>query len=421
MVVTRRSFAILQQLGCWFAAFAVTLSTGCAVPWAKSAQDTELPLAESQAPRVYPKASSRKFAEEVASSDYARPPKPTVDDARLARELERLTKLNNELSRTLAAAEAKREEEKRREEPQRKPVGSGLPAVALPHEATPIEIALASNELAINAAKLEEKPKPADKPEAKPAEAKPPDDPKPKYKSGDWLQARDQAIAQLLEEISLARADKARSEEVAQLETQLRMHYALAGRRDDAARPVKELRQQEQEFWRHQAQGLIDLLGSDRLASESRRYAVALKSLEEAESHLAAAGSLALRNMALCRKVQDFGVIERFKSHDLARNQEVLLYVEVRNFTAREQDDHTYETELQGSYRILDRGGIARAERTLPLDKQTCANLRRDYYIAYRLYIPSELTPGVYTLELTIEDKKGNKSNNALLDFNVTQ
>jgi hypothetical protein len=95
--------------------------------------------------------------------------------------------------------------------------------------------------------------------------------------------------------------------------------------------------------------------------------------------------------------------------------------VEVRNFTAKQKDDHQYETELQGSFRVLDRSGTARAERTLPLDKQTCANLRRDYYIAYRLYIPSELGPGPYTLELTIEDKKGNKSNNALLDFNITQ
>jgi hypothetical protein len=228
-------------------------------------------------------------------------------------------------------------------------------------------------------------------------------------------------IAQLQEEIAAARLDKARAAEVAHLETLLRLHYALAGRRDDAVKPVKELREQEQEFWRSEALGLADLLSTDRLANESRRYAVALKSLEEAESHLAAASSLALRNIALCRKVQDFGVVERFKTLDFKPNQEVLLYVEVRNFTAQQRDDHSYETELQGSFRVLDRSGASRAERTLPLDKQTCANLRRDYYIAYRLYIPSELAPGSYTLELTIEDKKGQKSNNALLDFNVVQ
>lgn len=406
---------------------ALAMLSGCAAPWSKLLDESEIDLAESQTPRVYtrPAPAARdseyqpKFAYTPQQQYQPRPQaKPSADEARLARELERLTRLNDELGKTVAAA--REEQAQRSSEPERKPTGSGLPAVPSSHIATPIEIALASAETP------EERPPPKEQArqedDSKPAaNEKKVEEPKPAYQAGDWLQARDRAIAQLLEEISLARADKSRGEEVAQLETLLRMHYALAGRRDDAARPVKELREQEQEFWRHEALGLIDLLAADRLASESRRYAVALHSLEEAESHLAAAGSLTLRHMALCRKVQDFGVTERFKSNDFARNQEVLLYVELRNFTAKQLDDHTYETELQGSYRILDRGGVARAERTLPLDKQTCANLRRDYYIAYRLYIPSELAPGAYTLELTIEDKKGNKSNNALLDFNVTQ
>jgi hypothetical protein len=204
------------------------------------------------------------------------------------------------------------------------------------------------------------------------------------------------------------------------LETLLRLHYALAGRRDDAARTIEGLPAAEQEFWKHQAFGLVDLLAADRLASESRRYAVALQSFEEAQHHLGAAGTLALKNIAFCKKVDDFGRIEKFEKYDFACNQEVLLYVEARNFAAAKLAQG-YETELQGSFRVLDRSGIARSERMLPLDRQSCSNHRRDYYIAYRIYIPTELSPGAYTLELTLEDKKGNKSNNAILDFNVAK
>jgi hypothetical protein len=254
-------------------------------------------------------------------------------------------------------------------------------------------------------------------------EAEPPPVPEnaieaPAYQAGDWQKEREQLIVAIEQEIQLAQRDAARRAEVPHLETQLRLQHAMAGRRDEAARPIEGLRDEEQEFWKHEAYGLVDLLAADRLASDSRRYAVALTSLEEARQQLATAGSLTLKNIAFCRKVEDFGRVERFEKLDFTRNQEVLLYVEVRNFSAL----HTklgYETELQGSFRVLDRAGAARSERLLPLDRQTCENMRHDYYIAYRIYIPAELTPGAYSLELTIEDKKGHKSNNALLDFNV--
>lgn len=452
MVVNRGEYARLQCFRLIMAGVALAASSGCAASWLKSANESELPLAESQAPKVYSKA-----VPSAQRTNDAQQPRPTPSevDLRMAREIERLTKLNDQLTKTITKSSSapaaqpstvppphKDEQERARQQVRQASqdaisqdlrsefvelaTAKERPEVSLDKRLTKFSLSDEAESPEQNPAPVVQKPQPRD--QARLAGAKAVDKPTASseeessgYQVGDWLKARDQAIAQLQEEIARARSDKARAAEVGHLETLLRMHYALAGRRDDAVKPVKELREQEQEFWRNEALGLADLLSADRLANESRRFAVALKSLEEAESQLAAAGSLALRNIALCRKVQDFGVIDRFKTSDFTRNQEVLLYVEVRNFTAKQKDDHQYETELQGSFRVLDRSGTARAERTLPLDKQTCANLRRDYYIAYRLYIPSELGPGPYTLELTIEDKKGNKSNNALLDFNITQ
>lgn len=463
MVVSGSNDARMHFLRLLAIAVAIATANGCAAPWLKSANETELPMIESQAPKVYSKATATRptnaasanpaQANSAAPANSAPPAKaiPSDADQRMAREIERLTRLNEQLSKTVAQSAAST--------PQSQPAAA-RPVRNASHETLDKDLRSEFVELA----GVNEQPATAQAPQkfsfsddsAPPAEQTPApivektqiatearletppteiklaspqgtekpaaNDVKPTgYQAGDWLKTRDTVIAQLQDEIAAARLDKARAAEVAHLETLLRMQYALAGRKDDAVRPVQELREPEQEFWRSAALGLSDLLASDRLANESRRYAVALKSLEEAESHLAAASSLTLRNIALCRKVQDFGVIDRFKSNDFTRNQEVLLYVEVRNFAAKQKDDHQYETELQGSFRVLDRSGASRAERTLPLDKQTCANLRRDYYIAYRLYIPNELAAGSYTLELTIEDKKGEKSNNALLDFNVAQ
>jgi hypothetical protein len=410
---------------------ALAATSGCATRWLLSPDEAELPIPNAQKARVYAKgeraktdkarastaadrgAGEKRSAEislepllpqsHPASSDLltdasARWPGSSLSENRLRQAA--ADPVDNELRSEFV--ERKADAEPAREE---RPASSIAP---------PPEIKLVS-------AEGDSQPSPSDQKTLAAEKTVPAETPKPPaYQTGDWLKAHDEAIRAIEQELALARLDTARADEVARLETLLRLHYAMLGRRDDAAKPVKELKEQEREFWRLQGMAISDLLGADRLPNESRRYAVALRSLEEAESHLAAAGSLTLRNMALCRKVQDFGVVDRFKATDFSRNQEVILYVEVRNFAAHQRDDHSYETELQGSFRVLDRTGVARAERTLPLDKQTCANLRRDYYIAYRLYIPSELSPGSYTLELTIEDRKGHKSNNALLDFNVT-
>ncbi len=65
------------------------------------------------------------------------------------------------------------------------------------------------------------------------------------------------------------------------------------------------------------------------------------------------------------------------------------------------------------------------AERKLPLDRETCRNFRRDYFLAYRIYLPKEILPGKHRLELTVEDlkaaepAKGSKFGTAVIEFTV--
>ena len=68
-------------------------------------------------------------------------------------------------------------------------------------------------------------------------------------------------------------------------------------------------------------------------------------------------------------------------------------------------------------------GGNIVAERKLPLDREVCRNFRRDYFLAYPIYIPESIEPGRYRLELTIEDLKasgqyqGRKFGEGMIEF----
>ena len=67
------------------------------------------------------------------------------------------------------------------------------------------------------------------------------------------------------------------------------------------------------------------------------------------------------------------------------------------------------------------------AERQLPLDREVCRNYRRDYFLAYPIYMPDGIGPGRYRLELTIEDRKaegkyqGRKLGEGLIEFAIRQ
>ncbi|HEX5102618.1 MAG TPA: hypothetical protein VFV87_02325, partial [Pirellulaceae bacterium] len=133
-----------------------------------------------------------------------------------------------------------------------------------------------------------------------------------------------------------------------------------------------------------------------------------------------------LRNVVFCERVEQFGWYSEFPRNEFRPKQQVILYVEVENFAA-ERKGQGYETELQGSYQIFDAGGRIVAERQLPLDRETCRNFRRDYFLAYPIYLPDAIEPGRYRLELTIEDLKasgdyqGRKFGEGMIEFTIRQ
>ena len=199
---------------------------------------------------------------------------------------------------------------------------------------------------------------------------------------------------------------------------QLRMLYVLAGRREDAVKPIPSIPAAHQEFWSKQLYGLATWLDADSTADPARRTAETKRILQEALIRLGESAPLVVRNLAFCTEVQSYGCTKGFKSYEFAPDQEVLLYAEVENFTS-EPTAKGFHTSLRSSYQIFDSRGQRVADHRFATTEEHCQNARRDFFIGYRLCLPSRIYPGKHTLQLTIEDLKDHKVGQSSIDFTI--
>lgn len=205
-------------------------------------------------------------------------------------------------------------------------------------------------------------------------------------------------------------------------EARLRLLYAAADRKEDAAQPISVLTDFEKVFWTDAISGIqvmLDPAGHPRLDS---RASLALSHVRSAANQLANGGVLEVRNLQFCSKVDGYGRYTPFPRAAFRPDQEVLLYVEVDSFSSvwRPQSK-LYETTLQGSYEVRDLSGRRVAQYTFPVEKDLCRNRRRDFFMWYRFYAP-QVNPGEYTLQVTVEDVAGEKfGQSAAVAFVVEQ
>jgi hypothetical protein len=230
-----------------------------------------------------------------------------------------------------------------------------------------------------------------------------------------WQTQLTTAIAALESELA---SNRAAGEERTRLEASARLLHLVAGQRDEALRAIEGLEPAEQEFWRNQLHSLSLALDADGTPVHGRRAALALRPLREAVDHLASQATLDVRNVALCSEVTIWGNYKEFAKYEFRPDQEVLLYFEVENF-ASEESAQGFATEFISSYEIFDTAGRRVAEQQFPVAQETCKNRRRDYFIRYHLHVPKQLTPGSYTLQLTVEDQKGHKFGQGSVKFAV--
>lgn len=224
----------------------------------------------------------------------------------------------------------------------------------------------------------------------------------------------------LIEKLSIAPENETDAAKASRL-IKLQHLLVLSGDPDAASKEFDGMSESEQKYLRHQLQGLWTMVDPDGHPIPRRRLTIAAKELRAATRHAAAGSdSLEVRNVSFCTAIEAYGQTTPFKSNRFKPGQQVILYCEVENFTAEKISDG-FETHLQGSYDILDADGVKVDGQLLPADRQVSSNYLRDYFIACQMGLPSDLPPGKYTLQLTIEDLNGKKYGQGSVPLSMTK
>ena len=225
----------------------------------------------------------------------------------------------------------------------------------------------------------------------------------------------------LAQQLSKAPVGEEPAERTARL-IRLRHLLVLSGNPDAAVEKISGLSGAEQEFLRHQLLGLWTIIDPEgHPTSPSRRFTSAVPQIREAAKFAAAAtDALEVRALAFCTDIQSYGQFKRFEGNRFDAGQQVILYCEIDNFTAKRVDGG-FETHLQGSYDIYDSENRKVLSQLLPGDLQVSTNYLRDYFIAYQMLIPQELPAGTYKLRLTMEDRNGKKYGNSDVPFEIAK
>lgn len=201
-------------------------------------------------------------------------------------------------------------------------------------------------------------------------------------------------------------------------EIKLRMLYVVQRRLDDALRPIEHLSDNENAFIAHEMQALFEATNPDAMPVRSRHWSLVMNNQREATNYLAGASNLEIKSLAFCTEVERYGVVTKFPKSQFQADQEVLLYCEIENVSA-EKIRNGFETQLQGSYEIIDGQGRKVADQLLPMEPELCQNHRRDYFIVYKIFMPQQIASGNYQLRLTIEDMKAHKWGQSQVDLQI--
>jgi hypothetical protein len=231
---------------------------------------------------------------------------------------------------------------------------------------------------------------------------------------------RQEELSAAIKAMEAATPSNPKTEEELAQQARLRMLYVLAGRRDDALKPIPSAPPAMQEFWSKELYGLATLLDSEKKSDATSRAAESKQIFSEALSRLGETAPLLVRNLSFCTAIQSYGCFTPFKKYEFAPDQEALLYAEMDNF-ASESTPKGYHTQLRSSYQILDSAGQRVADHTFTTTEEYCQNSRRDFFIGYHLHMPKRINPGKYTLQMTIEDLQSQKVGQSTIEFTIKE
>lgn len=222
-----------------------------------------------------------------------------------------------------------------------------------------------------------------------PREQLPP--PKPEISNSDWEAKIVQSAHDFPREL------------VPQMENQL-LQY-LKGKDVPQLDAIGMLSDEDREMLSAILDGLTNLRSSMR-ADANLPMARRIRPWLDAANRLRLQAGLSIPKIALCSKVGGFGVYDPIASNSfpVGRDHPLVVYCEVENFSSRLNGDGMWESKLTQEVTIYDSAGkvVAGEKRQEVVDHSRGA--RRDFFVGRRVVLPAKLTPGSYSLRVSIQD-----------------
>ena len=225
-------------------------------------------------------------------------------------------------------------------------------------------------------------------------------------------------LAAAIRSMESASAPGSASENDIALQARLRMLYMLAGRRDDAMRPLPSAPPETQDYWNSQINGLSTLIDSEKTPDPARRAAETKRILGDALKQHGDAAPLTVRNLTFCTAVRYFGSFDAVHSAEFAPGQKVLLYAEVENFRT-EPSPKGFHTAVKFNWQILDSRGNRVGDYVSATSEDQSLTPKHEFFLTKWFYLPDSMAGGRYTLQFTVEDELGHKVGQSSIEMTV--
>jgi hypothetical protein len=122
---------------------------------------------------------------------------------------------------------------------------------------------------------------------------------------------------------------------------------------------------------------------------------------------------LSIPTIAFCSQVQSYGVYTPLGSSQFpaGRNNDLIVYNDVANFTSIEGNDGIWRTRLQQQMVLYTENGLAVWPEKNDADTfiDQSRNRRHDFFIPRLVKLPSSLAAGKYVLKVTLTDEQSNR------------
>ncbi|TVQ53583.1 MAG: hypothetical protein EA377_07685 [Phycisphaerales bacterium] len=146
------------------------------------------------------------------------------------------------------------------------------------------------------------------------------------------------------------------------------------------------------------------------------------ESLENLRRMLRTEPDLTIENVALCTRVGGFGDYDPFNRYAFLAHtdQQVVLYLELKNFTSETNQQGQWVTEISQQIIIYsDRDGIPVWREDWQTAVDVARNKRHDFFLVQVITLPRALSVGRYHMKVRARDEKSRAEAEATITFEI--